>query len=63
VLAQLHEGRTYCYQPAARGSARLCRLRDWRFDGTLFPDIASARVLASLRVERFEMTFPRAAVC
>ena len=63
LLAQLHEGRTYYYQPAARGSARLCRLRDWRFDGRLFPDIASARVLASLRVERFEMTFPRAAVC
>jgi hypothetical protein len=41
---------------------RFCRLRDWQFDARWFPDLSGARVLASVRVERFEMTFPAARV-
>jgi hypothetical protein len=61
-LAQLHGDRAFHYQPSARGSFRLCRLRQWRFDADLFPDVSNARVLACVRIERFAMTFPAARV-
>jgi hypothetical protein len=41
---------------------RWCRLRHWRFDTALFPDLAAGRALASLRVEDFAMSFPVADV-
>ena len=58
TLAQRYAGRTYYYTPAARGSVRRSRLVDWRFDAALFPDLRETRVLVSLRIERFQMTFP-----
>jgi hypothetical protein len=58
TLAQVHEGRAFYYQPRARGSLRPARLLHTRYDGTLFPDLAAATVLASLRVEDFSMEFP-----
>jgi hypothetical protein len=61
-LAQLHDDRAFYYQPVARGSFRPCRLRQWQFDGELFPDVSKARVLACVRIERFAMTFPVASV-
>lgn len=62
TLAQLHDGRAFYYRPLARGSLRLCRLRRWQFDAPRFPDLSAARVLACLRIERFDMTFPVARV-
>jgi hypothetical protein len=62
TLAQRLDGRTFYYRPEARGALRLCRLLNWRFDARLFPDLAAGRVLASLRVEDFAMTFPVARV-
>jgi hypothetical protein len=38
------------------------RLVSWRFDGTLFPDLSSAAVVAALKVESFRMRFPVARV-
>jgi hypothetical protein len=61
-LAQLHEGRVFRYAPRARGSLRFCRLQQWWFDARWFPDVSGARVLACVRVDRFEMTFPVARV-
>ncbi len=61
-LAQLHDDRAFYYQPSARGSFRLCRLRGWQFDPELFPDVSNARVLACVRIEQFAMTFPVARV-
>lgn len=58
TLAQLQGTRAFYYQPRARGWLRFCRLRDWQFDPQLFPDLSSARVLACMRIDRFEMTFP-----
>ena len=57
-FAQLQAGRTFHYQPSARGALRACRLLDWQFAPKLFPDLRTARVLTSLRVEHFTMTFP-----
>jgi hypothetical protein len=57
-LAQLHAGRTYYFQPSAQGAIRACRLLDWQFHPELFPDLRGTRVLLSLRLERFAMTFP-----
>jgi hypothetical protein len=62
TLAQLHEGRAFYYQPRARGSLRPTRLLRARYDGTLFPELTEATVLASLRVEDFTMEFPVARI-
>ena len=62
TLAQRFRGRTYYYAPEARGRVRPGRLLSWRFDATLFPDLADAAVLAVLKVESFRMTFPVARI-
>lgn len=62
TLAQVHDAHTYYYTPAARGRIRWCRLLDWRFGPSLFPDLSAARVVAALRVEDFTMLFPQARV-
>ena len=62
TLAQLHEQRAYYYRPVARGSVRPVRLLQARYDGTLFPDLAAATVLAAFRVDAFSMEFPVARV-
>jgi hypothetical protein len=62
TMAQRFRGSTYYYAPEARGRVRPGRLRSWRFDGTLFPDLASAAVVAALKVESFRMRFPVARV-
>jgi hypothetical protein len=36
----------------------MCRLRQWRFDPELFPDLSRATVLTALRIEDFNMAFP-----
>jgi len=61
-FAQRHAGRTYCYEPAARGVVRASRLLDWQFEAALFPDLRTAGVLTALRIERFAMTFPAALI-
>ena len=60
TLAQRQDGRNYYYQPEATGSLRLCRLRGWRFDPELFPDLSRAAVLTAVRIEGFRMIFPLA---
>ncbi len=62
TLAQRQDGRTYYYRPEATGSLRLCRLRRWRFDPELFPDLSRATVLTAVRIEGFRMVFPVARV-
>jgi hypothetical protein len=58
TLAQRQDGRNFYYQPEATGSLRLCRLRQWRFDPELFPDLSRATVLTAMRIEDFRMVFP-----
>jgi Acetoacetate decarboxylase (ADC) len=62
TLAQRFRGRTYYFAPVARGIVRAGRLRSWRFDSKLFPDLERSAVLATLKVESFRMTFPVARV-
>jgi hypothetical protein len=62
TLAQRLDGRTYYDRPAATGDLRLCRLRQWRFDPQLFPDLSRATVLTALRIEGFRMVFPAARI-
>lgn len=62
TLAQCFRGHTYYYAPVARGWVRPGRLLSWRFNAGLFPDLGSAAVVASLKVESFRMTFPVARV-
>jgi hypothetical protein len=60
TFAQRLDGRNYYYRPEATGSLRLCRLRRWRFDPELFPDLSRAAVLTAVRIEDFRMVFPLA---
>jgi hypothetical protein len=60
TLAQLCDEQVFYYRPRASACVRPCRLLRWTFDAALFPDLAEATVLASLRVEQFEMQFPEA---
>jgi hypothetical protein len=62
TMAQQLDGRTCYYRPEATGDLRLCRLRHWRFDASLFPDLSRATVLTTLRVEGFKMVFPLARI-
>ena len=62
TLAQNLRGRTYYYAPEARGRVRPGRLLSWRFDATLFPDLAAAAVLAVAKVDSFRMRFPVARI-
>jgi hypothetical protein len=62
TLAQRFDGRTYYYRPEATGKLRLCRVRQWRFDPVLFPDLSRATVLTALRIEGFRMVFPVARI-
>jgi len=62
ALAQRLDGSTFVYRPWARGTMRCCNVEDVSIDATSFPDIATERVLATLHVDRFDMTFPVARV-
>jgi hypothetical protein len=42
----------------AKGSARLCRVRDLHVDAALFPDISRIKPIAVVAVKDFRMTFP-----
>jgi len=62
TLAQAFRDRTYYYAPVASGWIRPARLSSWRFDASLWPDLAGAAVVAAVRVESFRMTFPVARI-
>jgi hypothetical protein len=61
-LVQYHGGRRFSLALSASGRARAARLLLAEGGTGLFPDLAAARVLATVRVSRFTMTFPKAVV-
>lgn len=61
-LVQRHEGRDYHTNFFGRGRGRLAKLTDIEIDPELFPDIAQCRPIAVLRVDPFEITFPKAEI-
>ena len=61
-LVQFHGGRRFELAPGGRGRARLARAVALQSDPELFPDLAAARVRLAMKVERFALEFPRAAV-
>jgi len=62
TVMQLWKGRAYRVTLTAKGSMRMARLLDWRFDPQLFPDLARGKVIAAAYFPSFEMTFPEAVV-
>ena len=62
TLSQVRDGQRYTYVPEARGHFRFARVRQWRFDAAVFPDLAQGRVLAAMKITDFRMTFPVASV-
>lgn len=62
TIAQVYNGRVFHVAPTSRGWAHPGKLLSWRFDDTLFPDLAGARVLGAVKLRGFHMTFPVARV-
>jgi hypothetical protein len=62
TIAQHWQGQEYRIPLTAKGKARLARVLDWSFDGALFPDFTTTKVVAASHLPKFEMTFPVATV-
>lgn len=58
TLSQVRDGRRFTYVPDANGHFRFARVRDWRFDSQMFPDLARGRIVAALKITDFSMQFP-----
>ena len=62
TLMQHWQGKSYRYTISAKGSMRMAKLVEWKFDTKYFPDLARGKVLAAAYFPTFEMTFPVAVV-
>lgn len=62
TLSQLRDGKLYTYAPEARGHVRFARVRRWRFDARIFPDLARGEVVAAMKITDFRMIFAVAQV-
>lgn len=58
AIGQERRGDLVLTRPLARGTGRLCRVRDVRVEGSRFPDIAQVKPIAVVAVRDFRMTFP-----
>ncbi|PJF47380.1 MAG: hypothetical protein D6709_01195 [Chloroflexi bacterium] len=58
AVAQARKSDLLITRPTARGTARLCRVRELKVEPAFFPDITACRPLVVIAVERFRMTFP-----
>lgn len=58
TLAQHWDDQTFIYQPNAGGRARLAKTEQMQFDASQFPDLSAARVLATVNLRQFNMSFP-----
>ena len=57
-LSQIRNGLQFTYTPRATGHFRLARVRHWRFNSALFPDLSQGRLLTAVRITDFRMEFP-----
>ncbi|HXK45909.1 MAG TPA: acetoacetate decarboxylase family protein [Deltaproteobacteria bacterium] len=62
TLAHHHDGRTYLTTPRARGVVSPAHLTHALIDGSAFPDFNLGRILCSVSIPHFFMTFPRARI-
>jgi hypothetical protein len=62
TLSQVREGQRFTYVPEASGHFRFARVKHWRFDAAVFPDLARGRVLAAMKITDFAMRFPVAKI-
>ncbi|TDU28792.1 acetoacetate decarboxylase [Panacagrimonas perspica] len=58
TLSQVRDGKRFTYVPEASGHFRFARVRNWRFDPAVFPDLTQGRVLAAMKITDFRMRFP-----
>jgi len=58
TLKQHWHNKVYGITLQAKGTLRLAKLLDWRFDAKFFPDLAQGRVVAAAYLPSFDMTFP-----
>ena len=62
TLAQERDGQRFTYTPSARGHFRFTRVKRWRFDPALFPDLARGQVLGAVKLTDFNMVFPQSRI-
>lgn len=62
TLMQYWQGKSYKFTLSSKGSLKMAKLVDWRFDPQFFPDLARGKVIAAGYFPNFEMTFPVATV-
>jgi hypothetical protein len=58
TLMQHWQGKSYRFALSAKGSMRLGKVIEWKFDPKLFPDLARGKVIAGAHFPTFDMTFP-----
>jgi Acetoacetate decarboxylase (ADC) len=58
TVKQHWRGKEYGVTLSAKGSLRMAKLVDARFDPEFFPDVAQGRVIAAGYLPSFDMTFP-----
>jgi hypothetical protein len=58
TVMQHWRGQQYGVTLRAKGSLRMAKLLEWRFDPAFFPDLAQGHVLAAGYFPGFELTFP-----
>ena len=59
-LVQKHEGKYFFTNFFGKGKGHPAAVKDMKIDPALFPDVAACRPIAVIRVDPFEITFPRA---
>lgn len=61
-LVQKHDGRLYFTNFSGKGKGHLAKVMSLKIDPTLFPDVSVCRPIAAVRVDPFDITFPKAIV-
>jgi len=61
-LIQLHEDKFYFTKFTGLGFGKFAKIVDIKVNKDLFPDIAKAKPLIAIKVEKFKITFPKARI-
>ena len=61
-LVQKYEGKYFFTNFYGKGKGHPAGIADMKIDPALFPDVASCRPIAVIRVDPFEITFPKAEI-
>ena len=61
-LVQKYDGKTYYTNFSGKGTGHFAAIKDIKVDPSLFPDVPRCRPVAVIRVDPFDITFPKARI-